>query len=231
MSNAPAILYDNILTDYANEYTGTIATYSAGLTITQDAGAAVTCNAVGIARHTLSGQSLTVEYSTDGISYSTAATFYPTPGRTFLGLFDDLSYRYWRLTFGGVDGFDMAVIKLGDAVRSERNIYAGHTPVLYNRQAVRRPAAMQNGQYLGRQYHARRAISEYTVDNLSATWVRNNIVGLQDAINAGQGLFYNWRPGDYVDDVIYGFLTAPFKPVHTGPGDLMSVQFSIEGNT
>ena len=231
MSNAPAILYENILTgaDYTNEYTGTVTSHTAGLVITETPTAgSTTCNAIGIARHTLAGQSVTVEYNNG--SWNTAATFYPTPGRTFLGLWESVAGTSWRITFSGA-AFDAAVIKLGEAVRGERNMYAGHTPVLYNRQAARRPSAMSRGQYLGRQYHARRAVSEFNLDNVSSTWVRNNIVGLQDAANTGSGLFFNWRPDDHVDDTIYGFLTESFKPVNTGPGDLMSVGFSIEGNT
>lgn len=230
MSNAPAILYENILTgaSYINEYTGTVTSHAAGLTITETPSGSTTCNALGIARHTIAGQSVTVEYDNGG-GWTTAATFYPTPGKTFLGLWDDVAGTSWRITFSGA-AFDAAVIKLGEAVRGERNMYAGHTPVPFNRQAIRRPSSMSRGQYLGRQYHARRAVSEFNIDNVTGTWVRNNIVGLQDAANAGQGLFFNWRPDDYVDDTIYGFLTDSFKPVNTGPGDLMSVGFSIEGN-
>lgn len=231
MSNAPAILYNNILTAaaYTNEYTGTKASYTSSLTITQDAGSAVVCSGIGIARHTLDGHSVVVEYSSDGISYTTAATFFPTPDRTFFGLFAEQTYRYWRITISGGD-FDMAVIKLGQALRSQRNIYGGHTPAVFNKTRLRRPGNLMSGQFLNRQNHASRANAEFSATTLVGSWVRSNIVALQDHVNTGGGVFYQWRPDDWSDDALYGFIDGSIQPVNSGPKDLMTVSFNLEGN-
>ncbi|RMG72053.1 MAG: hypothetical protein D6711_13775 [Chloroflexi bacterium] len=233
MSNYPAILYDSILTDYPNEYTGQVTEWMGMLTINHDAGTDVTCSAIGLARHSLTGQGVTVWYSTNGSTYNTAGVFYPTPGKTFFGLFEQQTARYWRVTIPGLTGFtnSFAVIKLGQALRLQRTIYGGVTPPRFNQTGLKVPQVLQRGQFLNRHTYAKRVRTTYRSDTITGSWARTNLVPLQDHVLTGGGVFYLWRPDDYPDSAVYGFIPSGIQFSNAGPRDFMSVEFEVSGIT
>ncbi len=194
---------------------------------------------IGVARHNLGtvGFTYTIQHSTNGGSSWSNVTTPRVIGTdsAILDYFDQLLSGNFRIKLEkSASGFPAAIqgpivahIKMGVALILQRRIYAGHKPPLVAK--VRKISnGSESGQYLGaiitRSYHT----SEIEQQNNSPSFVRTYIKPFLNHINghsvntntAPCSFFFSWRPGDYPDEIVYGWTTDNVEPENQG-GDSM----------
>lgn len=196
-----------------------------------DPGGAKTVTYMGVAAHNLSSKGVTVtpQYSLDNSTWTDAATgTVPQDDGPVFFLFDAIEARYWRLYLSGGSIPQVGVVQVGRALAFERALWQGHTPITLARQTDIRPNRAEGGARLGRSIIRRGNATGFEVDNLSASWVRNS---LDDFIKEARtrAFFLAWNPGDWPNEVGWGWCNDDIQPRQTGPRDLMSVSFNFVG--
>lgn len=123
------VLTDDTIANYgiANAYDGRTNT-QAGFTgtdqeIVLDFAAAETIDAIGLARHNLGTDSgtLTLESSTDNVSYTVRATISPSDDKVTLTEFASVSARYWKIKVTAGSTVYIADIFLSEKLALERS--------------------------------------------------------------------------------------------------------------
>ena len=98
----------------------------------------------------------------------------------------------------------IGVLWLGPVLRMQRNLYQGHTPVVFgddSESKVNRSARGAN--IIGVSEVRRGRQTSIEIDNLSAPWVRDNLTGFIRHYNRGEPFFWAWHVDKYPDDVAY----------------------------
>lgn len=190
----------------------------------------VSANAIGVARHSLDGHSITVEYSDDdGANWFTAGVFAPSVGRVlFMALDGNYTADRWRITISGDTTPSITHLKLGVAAHFERRVYAGVVPSALDRDAKMAMPSGSGGQHYGDRVIRERVNQSLEVKNLSGEWVRVLGKPLLEAAR-DSSLFCAWRPGKYPNDILYGWTTGDVKTTHSGPARYMDFDIDIEG--
>lgn len=196
-----------------------------------DAGESKTVTYMAIAAHNCATQGVTVtpQYSTDNMSWSNAAagTVPDDDGPVFF-LFDTVDARYWRLHLSGGSVPQIGVVQVGRALAFERGLWQGHTPITLARQTDIRPNRAEGGSRLGRSIIRRGNATNFSVGNLTASWVRSKLeVFIKDART--RAFFLAWNPADWPMEVGWVWCNDDIQPQQTGPRDLMSVSFDVVG--
>lgn len=190
-----------------------------------DAGSAQACDYFAVQHKGIS--SATVEYSSDGVSYTqidSVAVF----GSAFMFQFLSTSARYWRLTFTG-SNMAIKAFKLGRVLEMQRSIYSGHTPItLAPKHAVRNNLS-ESGQFLGASVKRTGYATSYEWNNLSPIWYRDKFDAFVKSIPRANPFFIAWNPLKYPLEVAYCWATGDISPTNTGRPDKMSVSLSVEG--
>jgi hypothetical protein len=199
-------------------------------TWTLDAGSSVSANYFGIAAHTLgtSGNTVTIQGSSDGISYASIDSITPSDNSPIMFLFAGVSYRYWRLSITGVTIPSIGVVYVGTVLEMLRPCYGGLTPISLSRDTVIRPNRSEGGQWLGRSVIRSGSSMSVNYTNLDNAWVRSTFRDfIDDAVT--YPFFFAWRPDNYPEDVGYVWVGEDIKPSNLGTRDLMNVSIQMSG--
>lgn len=175
----------------------------------------------------LNGATVAVQSSPDNTTWTTRCTIGPTSDRVNMGLFEEVSARYWRLY---ITGFlpNIAVVYLGKALAMQRKIYHGHTPLTLSRITELSNNMSDTGQWIGRSIIRQGAQTSCDWAHLRADWYRANFDPFVEAAREAP-FFIGWRPEQYPAELGFVWTNGDIKPQNTGPRDLMSVGVSFQG--
>lgn len=198
--------------------------------IAVDAGQAVDVTYLGIAAHDLRTQGVTVtlQSSTDGVSWSDISSFVPSDNSPQMLITARNTARYWRVYLEGNAPPKIGVVQLGLALAMQRPIYQGHSPMSLSRQTDIRPNRAEGGSRLGRSIIRRGNATSVSFENLSAQWVRDHFDPFIKMART-YPFFWAWRPNQFPDEVGWGWVNDDIVPENSGPRNLMSVGFDVVG--
>lgn len=199
-----------------------------------DAGAAVSVDYVGIARHTLGtdGASVKPQWSDNDSVWNDItgiAAHAPADDGQILFLFAAESHRYWRIEVTGSTIPSISVVFIGVALAMERPIYGGHSPLDLSRTTVIRPLRSERGQFLGRSIVRGGFAADFSWQHLTPTFYRTEFeLFVEDALRFP--FFLAWRPSTFTESVGYVWSGQDIAPSNMGTGKgLMQVSLSVEG--
>jgi hypothetical protein len=110
----------------------------------------------------------------------------------------------------------------------ERAIFGGHTPIDLNRNYAQVGNVSESGQFLGKYTTRRGYATDYSWQNLSASWVHNTFEPWIDYLENGT-LFMAWRPLTYDAGAVYGWTEGMPQASNMGVSDRMSLTMKIKG--
>lgn len=236
--NHPRICYEN----YAATVTGTAGvtypadavtteyTYdrwnpSGGGNLTLDFGSSKPISYIAIAAHTLAGYTVTLERSTDNVSYTTIYTGAETKKNPLIFVFTEVSARYVRVT---ITGGSIGAIYCGRVLELYRGIYSGHTPITLSRTTVKNLNRSVKGQFLGTSIVRTGISSSYQASNIPIDWYETNIEPL--SIHARtMPFFVAWNPLEHPTHTAYGYATGDIKPTLSGTINFCEFSFDLDG--
>jgi hypothetical protein len=122
----------------------------------------------------------------------------------------------------------IAVCYTGKLLVLQRRLYVGHTPINYGVQSKIVNARSESGNFLGRIVLNEFTNTNVSLQNLTPTWVRSQLIPF---INASREypFFFAWRPGDYPYEIGYCWMTNDPMPNNQRPNGMMQVDFKLTG--
>ena len=121
-----------------------------------------------------------------------------------------------------------AVLYAGEALMLQRKIYAGHTPMPMGRVSDVVNGRSESGQFLGRIVLATKVATSVELKHMTPSWVRASLNPFLEAA-VETPFFFAWRPGEYPDEIGFGWLSEDAQPVNDMPNGFMSANLSIDG--
>lgn len=184
---------------------------------------------VCIGSHTLgsSGASVTLQY--EDSFYQTLMTIAPEDDSPIWFMFEPQTRQKWQISI--LDAVEPIIgnIKIGKALQLPRPVQLqSHAPWEFQRQTELRTNYSATGEILGRRVQSIRNETEYSINNVPASWVRTNWPSFQRAAEDAP-IYVAWRPDGTYPGVSFGECPATPQTSHTGPRDLMSLSFSLTG--
>lgn len=180
---------------------------------------------IGIARHNLNQAGLTVEIKFNGVTVLTPRTV--TAEQSQLFLFNVAAPTEVQIIISGAtDPAKIAVLYIGKAIRLERNIYVGHTPITYGRQRRAINGMSENGQYLGQIVVRETLVTGVNLQNLTPAWYRSTLDPFF-AEKPRRPCFWAWRPEGYPAEVAYAWVEGDPMPVNQRSNGMMSVNWKF----
>ena len=182
----------------------------------------VTVECFGVAAHTIasSGSEIKLEYRA-GSKWVEASR--PPVGLSDVTLFenfDPVTSDLFRVTVTGACA--IGVLWVGPALRMERNLHRGHTPITLAENSGQRVNITELGELRGVAVTEKGARLEAAFKNLSADWVRSTFAPFVDSFNAGQPFFWAWHYDNFPLEVAYCWGNSGLSVTNSGPRDLMS---------
>lgn len=194
-----------------------------------DAGEIADIDYIGIAAHTLRGNSVTLSYSDDDVTYTQIIDFVPGDNGAIMVLFDEVATRYIKIEINGSGDIpEIGVVYAGLALQMQRAIYQGHSPGNLSRSSTQRPQVTEGGQWIGRVVTRRGYQTSYNWSNLDADWYRENFEPFVKAA-ISRPWFIAWRPNKFPDEVLYAWTDDDIQPTNSGPRNLMQVTVAANG--
>jgi hypothetical protein len=244
-NDAGIIGYDNLLTitnvlatsedaDYpatnlANP--STVSLWRSAVTTTQyvTVNATGTADYMGLARHNLSGATVSVE-EFDGSDWNEIfAEQVLGSNAPAIMRFASTAASGFRLKIqNATDEPEIAILYVGELLELQRRIYVGHTPITYGRQTTVQSGRSENGNYLGRVILQERLATSVQLENLTPNWYRET---MEPFVISAKALpfFYSWRPTTYPDEVGFCWLTNDAVPVNQRANGMMSISLELGG--
>ena len=186
---------------------------------------------IGVAAHNIAtqGASLTFQQwdGAEWVDVIRAPT--GTEDNTMFALLDPpVQGDSFRFALSGVAA--IGVLWLGPVLRMQRNLYQGHTPVVFgddSESKVNRSARGAN--IIGVSEVRRGRQTSIEVDNLSAPWVRDNLTGFIRHYNRGEPFFWAWHVDKYPDDVAYCWapMGESVRIPNSGTANLMDLSLPV----
>lgn len=191
---------------------------------------------VGIARHNLGSEGLTVSVQgfqdpswVELIEQRILADDGPTIFRFTPGVYSQV-----RLVIEGIDESSppalpsIAVLFVGKLIVMERRIWVGHTPLDHARKTRVVNSRSESGNYLGSVVLSQHAESSAMFQLIDPDWYREN---LDEFLSEGKGttFFFAWRPTTYPNEVGYAWLTNDPMPKPVTPSHLLEVELQMQG--
>jgi hypothetical protein len=188
---------------------------------------------VGIARHNLgsTGASVQLEGSDDGMSWD-PVSIEVSPGRddVLMLVFEPAAYAQWRLAIQpGSAAPEIAVLYLGTLLTLQRNIYVGHTPLVYGRNKSVVTGKSESGQFMGRTTRREFLTSDVSLKNLTPSWFRTYLDPFLDECQAGKPYFWAWRPGTYPLECGYAWIEGRPDISNQLPNGMMQAGWQMQG--
>lgn len=192
---------------------------------------------IGVAAHNLFSAgvpSITIRYATTiGGALTDLVQIPVTSDGAILQLFDPVDaaeIQFFIADPGGiVPSREIGIIYAGKALRMERSIYGGHSPIDLSANTRYQSALSETGQFLGRTITRQGIETAYSWRYLSPDWYRANF---QPFVESAKTLpfFLQWRPDLYPDAVAFGHTSADIQPSNVGGNGLMTVGFTMLGH-
>jgi len=152
------------------------------------------------------------------------------------------SYESYRVVFESAGAMDIlgpivGHVKLGKLLTLPRRVYVGHEPTPIGYMANRNSLVSDSGEYLGQVITSKKNMTVINQEDNSPTFVRDEVTPLINHFNgipfndltAADTVFYSWRPGDYPEEVVYGWTRDPIRPQNQG-GDSLGGRMSWSVN-
>jgi hypothetical protein len=197
-----------------------------------DAGSAVNVDYCGIAGHTLEGNSVLVQYSSNDSDWTDVGTASNvTDGKPILIMFPEVSARYWRVLIAGSAATTIAHIRFGQMLAMMRPIFAGHSPAPLNRDTVISQNRSERGQFLGNSIIRSGVVTAADWKHLTPEWYRSEFDPFVLAARTDT-FFFAWRPepsSPSENDVAYCWTKDDISPTNMGIRDWMQVSLSMQG--
>ena len=188
-------------------------------------------NFVAIAAHNLSGQELTIRYSTtNGGALTTITTFKPASNDPFMITFDDTEVREIAILATWAGDKEIGYIAAGKTLQMPYPIYGGHAPIELSPNTKYKNNVSNTGQFLGRSIIRQGVETEYSFRFLKPSFVRGEFLAF---VNSAKTLpfFIMWRPDLYPDQVAFGYTTKDIDIQNSGGGSgLMTASMTVRGH-
>lgn len=190
------------ITNIANPATAYVwrATSAATQTITINT-AGQTVDYIGIARHNLNQVGLTVTVKYNGITIVPSTAISDVQALMFLQN-EATPTTVEIIIAGATEAPVIGVLYIGKALRLQRNIYVGHTPITYGRQRKSVNGISENGQYLGEIVVREMNGTGVSLQNLTPDWYRTQL-DPYFKLKPRPPCFWAWRPEGYGAEVGY----------------------------
>ena len=189
-----------------------------------------TVNFVAIAAHNLSGQEISIEYSTtDGGALTVIESITPTSNEPFMITFDDIEAREIAIVATFAGDREIGVISAGEYLQMPYPIYGGHKPIDLSNQTTYQTNTSDSGQFLGRNVIRRGVSTSYNFKHLSEDFVYGDF-SLFKSSAVENPFFIKWRPDRY-ETTAYGFTTKDISIKNMGGANsLMEASFTMRGH-
>ena len=122
----------------------------------------------------------------------------------------------------------VAVIYVGKAIRLQRGIYVGHTPITYGRNRTTVNGVSENGQYLGEIVTRETSSTNVDLKNLTAAWYRETLDPFF-AEKPRRPCFWAWRPKDYPAEVGFCWVEGNPQPSNQRSNGMMQIGWAFKG--
>lgn len=216
-------------------YDAWIATPSAGqAALVVNFGTPQAVSMFAFAAHNLAsvGASVTLERSTDGVSWTAETPTLAVASNDPVALrIKEAAFQYWRLNITGAAGnVQIATTWLGAELIIPQRIYQGFSPRITPQAIDLRSNVSEGNNYLATAYIIRGSALSVSFTHIGPSFIRSaSWVQFQQKWNIGSPTFFAWRPNKY-GDLYYAWRTQGARtmvPENSGPKDYMS--FSMEG--
>lgn len=159
---------------------------------------------IGIAKHNLNQIGLTLEVKYNGV---TVVEPQPVSSKQALLFLNNLASpdTVELIIRGATTPPRIAVLYIGKALRLQRNIYVGHTPINYGRDRTSINGVSENGQYLGEIVVRETNTTSVNLQNLDPDWYRTELDPFF-ALKPRPPCFWAWRPSKYPAEVGYAWI-------------------------
>ena len=163
---------------------------------------------IGIARHNLNQLGLTITIKLDGVVVNLQQTI--SDSQAIMVVRNIAAPNVMEIVIEGATvAPSIAVLYVGKAIRLERNIYVGHTPITYGRNRTTVNGVSENGQYLGEIVVRETNSTSVSLSNLTPDWYRNTLDPFFK-LSPRVPCFWAWRPTTYEAEV--GFCWVEGEP-------------------
>jgi len=216
-------------------WTGTVASPAVDEHITLDLQTAEEVDYIAVARHNFGSAGIKVSVEIEDATASPSA-WDEVISETLLG---DDGPALFRFTPQGVTKIRLrlqpgtaaptaAVVYCGKLLVVQRRIYVGHTPIPFGRVTQVVNGRSEAGHYLGRITTRETTETSVEMQNLTASWYRDNIEPFLKQAQT-RPFFFAWRPSDYPREVGYAWLTNDPQPVNQRANGMMQVSLEMTG--
>ena len=188
-------------------------------------------NFVGIAAHTLSGETVTISYATtvSGTSIE-LAVITPTDNEPIMITFDDTDAREIIISINTTAGAEIGVVYAGLALEMPRSIYGGHAPITLQARTEYQSNMSESGQFLGRNIVRQGLQTNYNWTYLDPAFIRGEFSTFVQSARR-YPFFIKWRP-DKFDEVAFGYTTRDVRITNMGGAHgLMSAQMTLKAHS
>jgi hypothetical protein len=187
---------------------------------------------VGIARHNFFSAQIPVSLEVLGLDDSWSelvAEFIPSSDGPILMRFAPQAVAALRIRLQpGLAAPTAAVLFAGSLLVIQRRLYVGHKPMPFNVTTRTTNGRSESGNFLGRIVMNQTTRTEVNLQNLTPGWYRS-VMAPFIAQARELPFFFAWRPGDYPDEVGYGWLTNDPVPENMRSNGMMRVSFQMNG--
>lgn len=181
---------------------------------------------VGIAKHNLNQIGLTVDVRLNGVSVLFSSNF---TEQAILFVLNTASPSTVEIVISGATvAPKIAVVYVGKAMKLERNIYVGHTPMNYGRNRSAINGVSENGQYLGEIVVRESRQTSVQLQNLTPAWYRSTLDPFF-AAKPRQPCFFAWRPASYPDEVSYCWIEGDPTVSNQRSNGMMQASWNFRG--
>lgn len=188
-------------------------------------------NFVAIGAHNLSGQTITIQYSTtDGGGLTTLTTVTPSSNEPILVTFDAIEVREIAINATWASDREIGYIATGQYLKMPYPIYGGHSPIELSPVTKYKNNVSNTGQFLGRSIIRQGTSTNYAFRYLKPSFVREQFLNF---VNSAKTLpfFIQWRPDLYPDQVAFVFTTQDIDIQNAGGGSgLMTASMQVRGH-
>lgn len=182
---------------------------------------------IGLARHNLAQPSLVVSIKYNGITVSPAQAV--SSNQAILFLLNSASPTTIEIIIeNATTAPRIAVLYIGKALRLERNIYVGHTPITYGRDRKSINGLSENGQFLGEIVVRQSNTTNVSLDNLTPEWYRNELDPFFAAVPRVP-CFFAWRPEGYPTEVGYAWVEGESSMSNQRSNGMVQCSWAFRG--
>lgn len=244
----PTILWNNVFTsgtlaassqatDYPKENAVSEATYDAwkptalpaSLSIDKGSATAVDCAALVAHNCGTSGNTVSIQSSTDNVNWTTRSSVTPTDDTTIFFLFTSASARYWRFYFTGGTAPIVGVAMAGARFNFPAGVVAPYKPVWLSQTYELLTSTTLGGQFLGNRVLRTGGQTTINLVAVNRTFGETTILPFREHYNSGKAFVWAAGPSVFSKDVGYVWRTegSVLAPTFDETGIWMSVGMEV----